>query len=145
MAGRPTSLTPEARETILEAVRKGAPLKHAAGLARIHRSTVYLWLQSNEEPFVTFALDLAEARAKFIVEEALPMINAGGSKCGHAWRLERLDPEEFSGGVKVKVEEAVETILRSLASAVDPETLEKVRHALRPDTGPGSAATSAKH
>lgn len=43
--GRPTSLTPEVSARIIQAVRAGSYISHAAEFAGVHRDTVYGWLE----------------------------------------------------------------------------------------------------
>lgn len=66
---RPTELTPERHEQIIEAIRNGAYLESAARAAGVSPSTVYLWLERGhrgEEPYSEFleAYLIADAEAE---------------------------------------------------------------------------------
>lgn len=161
MAGRPTSLTPDVHELIVKAVRAGNFLETAAAAAGVHRTTVHLWIQRGEkdeadEPYATFALEVVQARAFCEMERVANIIDAKPGVPGvsgadiwqkDAWWLERHRPAQYSGKVKATVEEMVDGLMRTLASVLDADSLEKVRHALasRQDSGPGSPAAGAKH
>jgi hypothetical protein len=66
--GRPNHLTPQIAKRVCAAVRKGRPLKVAAGLAGVPYRTVKEWLQKGqrdgaEEPYLSFADDVERTRA----------------------------------------------------------------------------------
>src|SRR5580704_4679251 len=73
MAGRPTKLTPELRQTLVDAVGRGLPLATACALAGVRRETVLEWLARGEgrDPdrrpttaFAKFAAAIREAQAQ---------------------------------------------------------------------------------
>lgn len=99
--GRPTKLSPEVTERILEGLRAGAYAETAAAAAGIGRSTLYRWLQLGEDPdapaeFREFrdAIKRAEAEAE---AEALEVILAASRKSWQAaaWYLERRHPDRW--------------------------------------------------
>lgn len=159
MAGRPTSLTPEVHKAIVANVRKGVWVETAAAAARVHKASVYNWIkwgsaEDAEEPYLSFALDVMQARAEKQIECIVALLSARAGIPGVAnadvwtnlaWFLERTDPAAWSGKVRATVEETVEQAMRRLASVLDADSLEKARAALRPDTGASSADSTARH
>lgn len=84
--------TPELGRQVCAIVRRVGFEKTAAELARVHRNTLRNWRERGErgeEPFVEFALDLAQAKAQFI-EQRLERVE------DDRWVLERLDRDQFS-------------------------------------------------
>lgn len=55
--GRPTSLTPEVADRIVQAVRAGSYVSHAAEYAGVHRDTVYGWLERGRREHARIAKD----------------------------------------------------------------------------------------
>lgn len=65
--GRPTKLTPDRREEILDAARIGTTMEGCARAAGIGVSTLYEWLSrgdDGEEPYAEFSEAFKRARAK---------------------------------------------------------------------------------
>jgi hypothetical protein len=113
-AGRPTHLTPQIAKRVCAAVRKGLPLKVAAGLARVPYRTVKEWLQKGqrdgaEEHYRSFADEIEFARAtaaeKFLERMTSPKGNSKKQRV-LAHVAERLYPSLFdqTGDVEVVVE-----------------------------------------
>lgn len=89
-------------QAVLDAMRS-LPVKLACDLAGVGRSTVYEWLERGdrgEEPYASFRLLAAQARAEF-VRDRLDEIRRAGGNAKHsgwkatAWYLERVWPEFF--------------------------------------------------
>jgi transposase len=101
--GRPTALTPEVQDKILNAIRAGNYAEQAAQYAGVHKSTYYRWMQKADEPdtkpiyrefrdAVKEAEAGAEAYAVAMVRQAMPS----------SWQaamtfLERKYPERMAG------------------------------------------------
>jgi transposase len=91
--GRPTRLTPERIENMLQAVRAGSPLESAARFAGISRASLYRYLRSSAPEHVAFRSAVSAARATLevrlsgtIYQEAL-----NDPKWALVW-LERFSP-----------------------------------------------------
>lgn len=48
--GPPDALTKAAHELVVQAVRNGAPITHAAGYAGVHRETLRRWIRNGQGP-----------------------------------------------------------------------------------------------
>jgi len=135
---RPTKLTKEVQERIIQAVSAGNYLDTAAQYAGIDGSTMRRWVAKGEapsapEPYRSFCTALKSARAAAEVR-SVALINqaaSGGTWQAAAWYLERSYPDrwgrtrvEVTGGpdgenspIRVEVSaEALEAKLRSLAA-----------------------------
>lgn len=133
---RPTKLTKETKERILQAVQAGNYLDTAAQYAGIDGSTMRRWVAKGEasaaEPYRSFCTALKSARAAAEVR-SVALINqaaTGGTWQAAAWYLERSYPErwgrtrvEITGsgdqGAPIRVEisaEALEAKLRALVA-----------------------------
>jgi transposase-like protein len=124
---RPTKLTSERLERIVEAIRQGAYVEVAARSAGIAPSTFYEWRrrgETGELPFSEFseAVDVAEAQAELA---ALGCIRSAWEKGD--WRasfkfLERRFPARWAERSRVRLGEADdEPPEASTASLLDPE------------------------
>lgn len=103
---RNTKLTPDAARLAIELARKGVPKATIAKKLRVHRDTVFEWLNRAErEPdsiFEAFALDFHEAQADFEIA-TLDDVNAGGETWkASAWALERLFPETYTAKAAIE-------------------------------------------
>jgi len=96
--GRPTSLTPEVAEIIVDAMRAGNYAETAACLAGISVATLRNWLRDgrrNLSPeLAEFARSVAQARAIAEVRD-LEKIGRDPSWQAAAWRLERRHPKRW--------------------------------------------------
>jgi hypothetical protein len=96
--GRPTSLTPEVAEIIVEAMRAGNYLETAAALAGISVATLRNWLRDgrrNLSPeLADFSRSVAQARAIAEIRD-LERIGRDTSWQSAAWRLERRHPKRW--------------------------------------------------
>lgn len=133
---RPTKLTQEVQDRIMQAVQAGNYLDTAANFAGIDGSTMRRWVQKGEapnapEPYRSFCTALKSARAAAEVRSVALIQQAatGGTWQAAAWYLERSYPErwgrtrvEVTGGqdgdsspIRVEVTaEALEAKLRAL-------------------------------
>jgi hypothetical protein len=134
---RPTKLTKEVQERILQAVQAGNYLDTAAQYAGIDASTMRRWVVKGEapnaaEPYRSFCTALKSARATAEVRSVALIQSAAsnGTWQAAAWYLERSYPDrwgrtrvEVTGGsdgetqpIRVQVSaEALEAKLRTLA------------------------------
>lgn len=135
---RPTKLTAEVKDRIMQAVQAGNYLETAAQYAGIDSSTLRRWVQKGEapsapEPYRSFCTALKSARAAAEVRSVALIQQAatGGTWQAAAWYLERSYPDrwgrtrvEVTGGpdgetspIRVEVSaEALEAKLRALAT-----------------------------
>lgn len=107
--GRPTKLTREIREKIVEAIRAGAYLETAAALAGIDRVTLHRWLKAGARQkrgelwefcnAVEKALAEAEMDDLYIIKRA-----AQENWQAAAWRLERKFPERWGRKDRLQAE-----------------------------------------
>ncbi len=105
--GRPSKLTPETEERILNAIRCGAPNKVACAAAGIGERTLYQWEEkARDQPdseYAQFAQKLTRAREEGITARlAIVMKAAKVDWRAAAWLLERDLPDLFS--LKYRVE-----------------------------------------
>ena len=128
---RPTKLTKEVQERILQAVQAGNYLDTAAQYAGIDGSTMRRWVQKGEgegatEPYRAFCTALKSARASAEVRSVALIQTAAsnGTWQAAAWYLERSYPDRW-GRTRVEVTGADNAPIRV---DVDSEALEaKVR------------------
>jgi transposase len=101
-AGRPSKLTPEVQEKILNAIRTGAFIETAAAAAGIHRDTFYEWMKRGEKApsgmYREFKeqLDIAIAESETMCLALITAASASGVWQAAAWRLERRFPERWA-------------------------------------------------
>ena len=65
--GRPTKYSPEVVETILEAIRRGASRRAAAGAAGVNADTLYAWMR--RYPDFRDGVMMADAYAAMVAEQ----------------------------------------------------------------------------
>lgn len=96
--GRPTSLTPEVAEIIVDAMRAGNFLETAAALAGVSVSSVRNWIRAGNHDttpkLAEFAKDVRQARAQAEIAD-LNHIRKDPSWQAAAWRLERRHPKRW--------------------------------------------------
>jgi hypothetical protein len=78
--GRPSKLTADVHDRIVDELRRGYCLEHAAELAGIGRRTIYTWLTRPDEPYASFTA---------AVDDAI---------CGAPWRPEVPFAERLAAG-----------------------------------------------
>lgn len=107
--GRPTKLTPEVHDTIVDALRKGNYLETACGLAGIKSQSARNWMHIGSNPrlrkdgkpfkederYVRFFHDAKKAMAE-AEEEDLEAIREAPEWTARAWRLERRFPDRWA-------------------------------------------------
>jgi hypothetical protein len=154
VAGRPTSLTPEVHEAIVESIRAGSYRSTAAAKAGVHRNRLAEWEgrgESGEEPYAAFACALqkaeAEAEERLLdeIRNAQPSVTGEG---GHgpdlwqakAWIMERRWPKRWAARVRQAVTEELDAFTDRLQRKLDEATYRRVLDASREDasgeTGP---------
>jgi hypothetical protein len=140
--GRHTELTPDVARTIVAAVRNGNYRTTAAALAGVHRSTLYVWEQREDEPYATFTRELqaaeAEAESELLesIRNAMPSIPGEGGRGAdpwqsRAWILERRWPKRWASRVRTAVTEEIDAFTDRLQKRLDDETFRKVLDASR--------------
>jgi len=115
--GRPTKFTPEAKEKILVAIRKGAPYEMACNYARIDYTTLLNWKRKAEvdkiPAYIDFFKDLkeAEGHTALIWLEKIDKAMEEGLWTAAAWKLERRHYKHFSSQAGIiNLNERVTTI-----------------------------------
>lgn len=114
--GRPTKLSPVAREQILASLRGGSPRGLAARYAGLGEATFYRWLSDPRPAFREFreAVERAEAEAEHAAVAAVRSAMTRHWRAA-AWWLERRRP--MSWGINRQVELAQDGL--TYATAVD--------------------------
>lgn len=93
--GRPTVLTPEVRTIILTAISLGSYRQVAAQMAGIDPSTLSRWMQREDEPYASFAAEVAQIEAATEVNAVARLSQAGNAALVLAW-LERRHKDRWS-------------------------------------------------
>lgn len=113
--GRPTKLTPETQERIIQAIRLGATYELAANYGGVHYDTMNRWrlrgqkeldriqrskrhkMRESERPFVEFyeALKKAEGDAAVTWLARIEQAAREGTWQAAAWKLERRFPQAY--------------------------------------------------
>ena len=117
--GRPTKLTPEVQNAIVDAIRRGNYIETAATIAGISKDTLYKWLKRGNSCKKGVFRDFSDAIKKAIAESEdhdITVINSAASMYWQAaaWRLERKFPDKWGRKDRVNAdtslfEDAVET------------------------------------
>ena len=100
--GRPSKLTPDVQEKIVQALRLGNHRKHAAAFAGIDETTLRRWMtrgsNPTDEPYASFRAEVEETEAKAKVAAMGCVYKAviGGDWKAAAWYLERKAPEHYA-------------------------------------------------
>lgn len=100
--GQPTKFTPETKEKLLVAIRKGAPYEIACNYAGIHYATFLNWRhRANVDKipeYVKFLIDLkeAEGHTALIWLDKIDKAMTDGAWQAAAWKLERRHYKHFS-------------------------------------------------
>lgn len=103
---RPTKLTPEIENVIIDSVSMGNFIETACAVAGIHKDTLYHWLKLAEERpksvYGQFRDKLRKAQAE-AESDAVTLITSAGTTQWQAlaWRLERMYPEKWGNRLKV--------------------------------------------
>lgn len=105
--GRPTKFTPEVKEKILIAIRKGAPYELACNYARLDVSTLYNWKEKAEvdklPEYIQFFEDLkeAEGHTSLMWLDVIDKAMKDGQWTAAAWKLERRHHKYFSSNAQL--------------------------------------------
>lgn len=133
---RPTKLTQEVQDRIMQAVQAGNYLETAANFAGIDGSTMRRWVQKGDapsapEPYRSFCTALKSARAAAEVRSVALIQQAatGGTWQAAAWYLERSYPERW-GRTRVEVTGAHDGDSSPIRVEVTAEALEAKLRAL---------------
>lgn len=127
MAGRPTDLTPERRDKIVQVIRTGSYQQIAAAAAGISTTTFYRWMERGADPnetdprYAEFrdAVETAKAEAEAALVATIRAAAPTNWQAA-AWILERTRPDRYTrrvehagpGGGPVKIETTtIETLL----------------------------------
>jgi hypothetical protein len=153
--GRPSALTPEVKEKILNEIKMGATYTDAAQLAGLSPATIGQWIEKGragtKKEYVEFVreLDLARVeRRRFFRTQILTTSKAKGDWRGTAFIATVTEREHFAQRVHIVVEEqlksAVERLEREFSGEGEQQLLERALGALagedRISTTAGSSA-----
>ena len=100
--GRPSKLTPEVQEKIVQALHLCNHRKHAAEFAGIEERTLRRWMARGKNPndheYTAFraAVVEAEAKAKVMAMGCIAKASRDGDWRAAAWLLERRNPEHYA-------------------------------------------------
>lgn len=154
MAGRPTSLTPELADRIVDMVRGGnfrATALRACGLSKNVIRNWELAGEEGKEPYASFTERLqeaeAESEAKLVAEVRNARPQVVGVSGPDLWQarlalLERRFPNRWSARVRTTVDEELSALMKRLEAKLDEDTFAKVVHASREDA---ADADEARH
>ena len=102
--GRPTKLTPEIEQAILELIRGGNYRKTAALYCGIVPDTLYRWLQREDEPFLSFSRRLIEAETQVEAKTVIEIMNSPDMR-DRRWWLERKFPHRWGRTMDVHIKD----------------------------------------
>lgn len=129
VTGEPTKRTLPIVKRVIQATELGAPRWLAARYGGISPSTLYLWMAT----YKPFREMMQEAEAKNAMR-LLARIEAASvhSWAAAAWKLERLNPEEYGRTTRTEVSGDPQAALRHAHSADDGEMFDEVIARLSP-------------
>jgi hypothetical protein len=145
--GRPTKLTPQLKDQIVESLKKGLYPETAASLAGVTRETIRLWIRQGAAEMarrnkgdkpdrsndIHAELAVEAARAVGHIESELIELVAYAAptqwKAG-AWLLERRFPARWSEKTRISEEQAVDALLDRIQGKVTSEAYRAVLEAL---------------
>jgi transposase len=134
--GRPTKLTPEKHDKIVELVRAGNYVDTASAVAGVAEQTFYVWMSKGEgekarSPYKEFREAITAARAEAEARMVLVVQRAAndGSWQAASWYLERTKQAKFgkqnrveltgAEGGAVKVDVTVDELEQRIANLLD--------------------------
>lgn len=151
---RPTKLTPEVTEQIVECIERGNYLQTACEAAGIDFSTYRDWMRwgaRGTEPYAAFAEAVTRARAEAEVRLLDTVRSGDGQGIGFgpakaaAFILERTRPKRFAQRINVKVREELEHFLDVAERALDRANFGKLVEALaEEDSSDDTMSTEAE-
>jgi len=103
--GRPTKLTPECQQFIIQALSVGATHKLACQYAGITEACFYFWLEKGakgQQPYLEFfdAVKKTEGRAAVSWLAKIEHAASEGTWQAAAWKLERRYPQDYGKTVQ---------------------------------------------
>ncbi len=121
---RPTKLTPEVADTIIDAIRDGGFAVTAAHRAGISEQTYYAWCKrglSGEQPFAEFLerLKRAGAEAQASLLGLIRHAAERGTWQAAAWILERRWPTDWGRQPRTITEQERQEIMQSVVAKMD--------------------------
>lgn len=139
--GRPSKLTPELQDQLIERIERGVDPDVAAQAAGIDRATYYRWMKAGREdeagktPLGRFAIEVARAcaeREAKLVERWLDGdekgVGFGPAKA--AAEFLRLTQRRYAEKLRVQVTDELEELLSVVERTVSPEDFARVLEAL---------------
>lgn len=111
--GRPTKLTPELQDRIVQAIRAGAYIETAAAYAGVSKDTLYQWLKRGARSKSGIYRQFSDAVEKALAEAEMRDVMLVGRAAetnwqAAAWRLERKFPERWGRRDRVSMEHSGE-------------------------------------
>lgn len=135
--GRPSALTPEVQESVVQAIRLGATRELAAGYAGVHVGTLYAWLKKGREAksgrYHEFAEAVKGAEGRGCVE-LLARIHAAareGKWQAAAWILERRHGYRRYSGPEDLLADADDTPETSTSSTDESDAVSALKRTLQ--------------
>ncbi len=132
--GQPTKFTPEVKEKILTAIRKGAPYELACNYARIDYTTLLNWKKKAEiecvQDYIEFFKDLkeAEGHTSLVWLDVIDKAMKDGQWTAAAWKLERRHNKYFSSQAGlIEMNERLEKLERSPDEKANEESPKEER------------------
>ena len=160
--GRPSIITPEMTNRIVQLLKAGNYVETAAAMAGVSKQTLFNWMKRGarererleknprakvrlkEAPYADFldSVEKAQAQAE-VVDVAAISAGARGSWQAAAWRLERKFPARWGrrDHLKVVMEKEVDSFISDLKAALDPATFQVVIDAVANLVGPREAGS----
>ena len=133
---RPTKLTLEIQERLIEALSDGNHIETSCEFAGIEASTYYRWMdwgKKGRKEFVEFckSIQSAIARAEIASVSRIRFAEERDWKAA-AWMLERRHPERWANTqrVKIEVEKELEKTLTALEAKLPPEVYSQLLETL---------------
>jgi hypothetical protein len=120
-AGRPSKISKEISDAIVENLRLGNYIEHASAACGINKSTLYLWLERgrkeqekidaglpanpDEQIFMEFSNAVEKAKAQSEVRDVTLIEKAAtdGSWQAAAWKLERKFPQKWGRVTRTEI------------------------------------------
>jgi hypothetical protein len=103
LGGRPSLLTREIGQRIIDQVRAMLSINHASEMHCVPRSTVSSWMQRGSEDaasgidsdYAWFSMGIKQARSEFVQEAIIKLKSGVTNWQSSAWLLERCCAEDF--------------------------------------------------
>ena len=100
MAGRPTKLTPEVQDIIVDGINAGLTLRLTCARAGVGRTTFYDWLEKGEAAKSGALMEFSDAVSRAKADSALRLVSQITLQAPTDWRaaaflLERRFPDDY--------------------------------------------------